>query len=167
MYLIKKYFNNSICLESDSIDPYNLLSNHKVSIVGSFPLQKFTHANWVPNDIDYIAHDKKSYDFVFKFFDNLSETKKITKGGTVHFYMNDNSLVQLLPAGIPGHYKDIRFRIFYHDISICQIGHTGSQYVMSKLCYDHIQKNIFCLDENGIKINDDVTKQRIEKYIQR
>jgi len=163
MNKIKNIFNNFICEKADSIDPYNIIQKEGPWLVGSFVLQKYTQDNWKPNDIDYVVKDKNQYLYLFNFFNKIANLHERTPQRTDTFYFNDH-IVQILPA----RYKDIRLRLDKHDISVCQIGHNGFEYIMSMKCKDHLQKRIFTIDPvYGISTSFYQTEQRIEKYISR
>jgi len=164
MNKVKNLIENFISIDADNIDPFNLICDFGPWIVGSYALQKFTNSNWEANDIDYVVKDKFQYEFVFKFFKKICLEHEVTKQGTDTFYLQNNLKVQILPAK----YKDIRLRLDKHDISICQIGHNGKQFIMSKKCQQHINDKVFTIDPvYGISVSLYQTEQRILKYTER
>lgn len=163
MNKIKDIYDSFILEKSKNIDPYKLISETGPWLVGSFVLQKYTNENWKPNDIDYIVKNKFQYDFVFKYFKKICNFHEVTPQKTDSFFV-DNNIIQILPAK----YHDIRLRLDKHDISVCQIGHNGNEYIMSKKCKQHIANKQFTIDPvYGISTSKYQTEQRIKKYTER
>lgn len=163
MKTIKDLYESFITEKADNIDPYNLITENGPWLTGSYVLQKYTNDNWKPNDIDYVVKNKFQYDFVFRYFKKICDLHEVTPQKTDNFFVG-KKLIQILPAK----YKDIRLRLDRHDISVCQIGHNGNEYILSKKCKQHIENKQFSIDSiYGISTSKYQTEQRIKKYISR
>lgn len=152
------YIENTVFIDSLNIDPFEVMNKDSVWITGGYALKRYIGGNWLDGDIDYTVRDEETRKKVLEYFDRFSNSQKtIGRLGTVTYIIGPFK-VQILPDM----YEDPRKRFFQHDLSICQIAHDGTQYIMSKICYEHIKRKIFT------KVHTmKMTEERIHKYIER
>lgn len=162
---IKTIFDSYRVIPYKNVDPFNLVSSNGPWIVGSFALWHFKkfltgkEPKWIYNDIDYVVHTDTQSEKLLNFF---REKNKKEKQIFDTIYKFDNIQINVRP------YDDIRYRLYRHDINVCQIGCDDSNFYVSNSALESIKNNTCRLTGNTTGIYDPVRMQnRVEKYVKR
>lgn len=155
------YIENTVYIDSLNIDPFDVVDQDSVWITGGYALKRYVAGAWIDGDIDYTVRDEEARARVVKYFDQFNHNeKRIGKLGTV-FYKIGDFIVNILGDM----YDDPRKRFFQHDLSVCQIAHDGTQYIMSKICYEHTKRMIFSrANRTWFKGGENPLLDRLHKY---
>lgn len=165
MNIVKDIFDDFRVIPHSNIDPFNLVSPKGPWIVGSYVLWHFKtfltskEPDWHFGDIDYVVHSEEQGQKLLDYF-RKTNRKETQKFDTVFKF--DNVQIGLQQ------YEDIRFRLYHHDINICQIGCDNNNFYVSSSALEGIKNNTCCLTGNTTGIYDPVRMQnRVKKYVNR
>ena len=162
MNKIKEIFDDYIVVPGLQIDPYKLSSPSGPWIVGSFALWhyiKFStgqEPEWQYDDIDYVVHTEEQGNYLLNYFRQLGEPEKLLYNGIYRFSKAQVNIKL---------YDDIRFRLYMHDIDVCQIGSDNKNFYLSSSAYNSINKNLCKF--TGNTFDQERTNKRIQKYVKR
>ena len=162
MNKIKEIFEDYKVVPGVSIDPYGLASPGGPWIVGSFALWHYqknimgNQPDWQYDDIDYVVHTEEQGNQLLNYFRQLGESERLLYNDIYRF---DKAQVNIKL------YDDIRFRLYVHDIDVCQVGSDNKNFYLSSSAHNSITNNLCKF--TGNTFDQERTNKRIQKYVKR
>lgn len=162
MNKIKQIFDDYVIVPCEPIDPYEFCSSQGPWIVGSFALWHYItqitgkNPDWKYDDIDYAVGSADQGNLLLEYFRQSGETETLLYDGIYKF---NQAQINVRP------YEDIRFRLYLHDIDVCQVGTDNKNFYLSSSAFKSISENTCRI--TGNTFDQSRTDKRLQKYIDR